>query len=160
MKIPLVHCGICWRERNSYGMLLFYASLSHACKLWSYPVISFPLVHLLLSLLPWSTLFVFPEPYFPHHSFFSFQISLSILFINLSVWLLKWKKWVFTWAWNHFWWSHKNGFNVFFYLEDVSGRSSSLRKVLSHGSCRAAKTTKLLPVAFIFIRSLVWPLTN
>ena len=23
------HCGICWRKRNSYGMLLFYASLSH-----------------------------------------------------------------------------------------------------------------------------------
>ena len=83
-------------------------------KLWSYPVISFPLVHHLSSLLPWLTLFVFPEPYPSHHSLFSLQISLSTLFLNLSVWPLKWKKWVFTWAWSHFWWSHKNGFNVFF----------------------------------------------
>ena len=113
-----LHCGICWRNRNSYGMLLFYASLSHVNFDHAYPVISFPLVHLLLFLLPWLTFFVFPEPYSPHHSLFSFQISLSILFINLSVWPLKWKKWVFTWAWNHFRWSHKNGFNVFF----LSGR--------------------------------------
>ena len=115
-----------------------------ACKLWSYPVISFPLVRLLLSLLPWLTLFVFPEPYSPYFSLFSLQISLSILFLNLSVWPLKWKKWVLTWVWSYFWWSHKNGFNVFFCLADASGRSSTLRKVLSRGSCRVAKKLNCL----------------
>ena len=103
-------------------------------KLWSYPLISFRLVHLLLSLLPWLTLFVFPEPYPSHHSLFSLQISLSILFINLSVWPLKWKKWVFRWVCSYFWWIHKNGFNFFFIWQMQVG-GPPVYAVLSRGSC-------------------------
>ena len=89
----------------------------------------------------------------PHYSLLSLQISLSILFLNLSVWPLKWKKWVLTWVWSYFWWSHKNGFHVFFLSGRCKWEVLQLTQSFEPRKLSSGEKTKLFTVASISIRS-------